>query len=77
MAFNVAQKAKKNAQIQLKSQESASAPKGAEKVPSAIRTCLVSSSTALLYPAFRNNNQTLGDLGRVCATGMNRSIQFS
>ena len=31
-------------------------------------------STALLYPAFKNNNQTHGGLGRVCATGMYRSI---
>ena len=31
-------------------------------------------STALLYPAFKNNNQTRGGLGRVCATGMYRSI---
>ena len=51
-----------------------SAPKSAEMVPSAIRTCLVSPGTALLYPAFKNNNQKLGGLGRVCATGMNRSI---
>ena len=30
-------------------------------------------STALLYPAYKNNNQTRGGLGRVCATGMYRS----
>ena len=51
-----------------------SAPKSAEKVPSAIRTCLVSSSTTHLYPAFKNKNQTLGGWGRVCATEMNRSF---
>ena len=27
-------------------------------------------STALLYPAYRNNNQTRGGLGQVCATGI-------
>ena len=31
-------------------------------------------SIALLYPAYKNNNQTRGGLGRVCATGMYRSI---
>ena len=31
-------------------------------------------STALLYPACKNNNQTRGGLGGVCATGMYRSI---
>ena len=31
-------------------------------------------SPALLYPAYKNNNQTCGGLGRVCATGMYRSI---
>ena len=31
-------------------------------------------STALLYPAYKNNNQTGGGLSRVCATGMHRSI---
>ena len=30
--------------------------------------------TALLYPAYNYNNQTRGGLGRVCATGMYRSI---
>ena len=34
---------------------------------------IVVSSTALLYPAYNNNNQTRGGLGRVCATGMYRS----
>ena len=29
-------------------------------------------STALLYPAYKNNNQTRGGLGWVCATGMYR-----
>ena len=44
-------------------------------MPKAIRTCLiVNPSAALLYPAFKTNNQKLGGLGRVCATGMNRSI---
>ena len=31
------------------------------------------SSAALLYPAYKNNNQTRGGLGRVCPTGMYRS----
>ena len=31
-------------------------------------------SAALLNPAYKNNNQTRGGLGRVCATGMYRSI---
>ena len=31
-------------------------------------------STALLYPAYKNDNQTRGGLGRVRATGMCRSI---
>ena len=31
-------------------------------------------STALLYPAYKNNNQTRGGLGRVCDTRMYRSI---
>ena len=31
-------------------------------------------STALLYPAYKNNNQMRGGLGLVCATGMYRSI---
>ena len=35
---------------------------------------IVVRSTALLYPAFMNNNQTRGGLSRVCATGMYRSI---
>ena len=35
---------------------------------------IVISSTALLYPAHKNNNQTWGGLGRVCATRMYRSI---
>ena len=30
--------------------------------------------TALLNPAYKNNNHTCGGLGRVCATGMYRSI---
>ena len=33
---------------------------------------IVVPSTALLYPACKNNNQTRGGLGRVCATGMYR-----
>ena len=36
---------------------------------------IVVPSTALLYPACKNNNQARGGLGRVCATGMNRSIE--
>jgi len=28
-----------------------------------------------LYPACKNNNQARGGLGRVCATGMYRSIE--
>ena len=35
---------------------------------------IIVPSTALLYPAYKNNNQTRGGLGRVCATGMYRSI---
>ena len=35
---------------------------------------IVVPSTALLNPAYKNNNQTLGGLGRVCATGKYRSI---
>ena len=35
---------------------------------------IVVPSAALLYPAYKNNNQTPGGLGRVYATGMNRSI---
>ena len=35
---------------------------------------IVLPSTALLYPAYKNNNQTRGDLGRAFATGMYRSI---
>ena len=34
---------------------------------------IVVPSTALLYPAYKNNNQTHGGLSRVCATGMYRS----
>ena len=29
---------------------------------------------SVLCPAYKNNNQTRGGLGRVCATGMYRSI---
>ena len=35
---------------------------------------IVVLSTALLYPAYKNKNQTRGGLSRVCATGMYRSI---
>ena len=35
---------------------------------------IVVPSTALLYPAYKNNNQMHGGLGWVCATGMYRSI---
>ena len=35
---------------------------------------IVVPSTALLYPAYKNNNQTRGGLVRVCATGMYHSI---
>ena len=35
---------------------------------------IVVPSPALLYPAYKNNNKTCGGLGRVCATGMYRSI---
>ena len=31
---------------------------------------IVVPSTTLLYPTYKNNNQTRGGLGRVCATGM-------
>ena len=36
---------------------------------------IVVPSTALLYPAYKNNNQTRGGLGRVCAIVMYRSIR--
>ena len=32
-------------------------------------------STALLYPAYKNNNQTRGGLGRVWAAGMYRPVR--
>ena len=35
---------------------------------------IVVPSTSLLYPAYKNNNQTRGGLGRVCTTVMYRSI---
>ena len=35
---------------------------------------IVVPRTALLYPTYKNNNQTRGVLGRVCATGMYRSV---
>ena len=35
---------------------------------------IVVPSTALLNPVYKNNTQTRGGLGRVCATGMYRSI---
>ena len=35
---------------------------------------IVVPSTALLNPAYKNNNQTRGGLGRVCSTRMYRSI---
>ena len=35
---------------------------------------IVVLSTALLNPVYKNNTQTRGGLGRVCATGMYRSI---
>ena len=35
---------------------------------------IVVPSTALLHPAYKNNNQRGGGLGRVCATGMYRSL---
>ena len=35
---------------------------------------IVVHSAALLYPAYKNNNQTRGGLGRVCVTGMYSSI---
>ena len=31
-------------------------------------------STALLYPAYKNNNQARGGLGRICATRIYRFI---
>jgi len=36
---------------------------------------IVVPSTALLYPACKNNNQARDGLGRVCATGIYRSIE--
>jgi len=36
---------------------------------------VVVPSTALLYPACKNNNQARGGFGRLCATGMYRSIE--
>ena len=35
---------------------------------------IVVPSTALLYPAYKNNNQTRGSLGRVCVPEMYRFI---
>ena len=35
---------------------------------------IVVPRTALLYPTYKNNNQTRGFLGRVCVTGMYRSV---
>ena len=35
---------------------------------------IVVSSTGPLYPACKNNKETRGGLGRVCVTGMYRSI---
>ena len=35
---------------------------------------IVVYSAALLHPAYKNNNQTRGGLGGVCATGMHSSI---
>ena len=35
---------------------------------------IVVLGTALLYPAYKNNNQTCGGLGPVCAIGIYRSI---
>ena len=35
---------------------------------------IVVYSAALLHPAYKNNNQTRGGLGEVCATGMHSSI---
>ena len=46
-------------------------------VPFRLTKFLSPGSTALLYPAFKNNNQTRGGLGRVCATGMYRSIEHA
>ena len=37
-------------------------------------TELLSLVPLFLYPAYKKNNQTRGGLGRVCATGMYRSI---
>ena len=44
-------------------------------VPFRLTKLLSPGSTALLYPAFKNNNQTRGGLGRVCATEMYHSIE--
>ena len=38
---------------------------------------IVVPSAALLYPAYKNNNQTRGGLGRVCATAMYRKMYRS
>ena len=35
---------------------------------------IVVPSTAVLYPAYKNNNQMRGGLGRVCTTGIYRSF---
>ena len=35
---------------------------------------IVIPSSALLYPAYTNNNQTRGGLGQVCVTGMYLSV---
>ena len=37
-------------------------------------TKLCLPSTALFYPAYKNNNQMRGGLGRVCATRMYHSV---
>ena len=44
-------------------------------VPFRLTKLLSPGSAALLYPSFKNNNQTRGGLGRFCATGMYRSLE--
>ena len=47
---------------------------GQTEMPSSFDKIIV-PSTALLYPAFKDNNQTHGGLGRIWETGMYRSIR--
>ena len=46
------------------------------KLEQAISVKIVVPSTALLYSAYKNKNQTRGGLVRGCATEMHRSIGY-